>query len=174
MTAPALRFEPALLAGEAGWEAIELPPVYPNQGSFLHDVEGSAGKVRLAYFRAPGDSALLGKAWFGPLCLGPPGHAHGGSLAAVLDEAMGLACWMGGHTVVAASITVDFLRLVPLGQVTRLCTQVTAVEGRKVRTQGTIEDASGAAYTRATGLFVVLPAERLPGLVDPGTWATRG
>ena len=36
---------------------------------------------------------------------GPPGHADGGSLAAVLDEAMGAAVWLAGHSVVAAHLS---------------------------------------------------------------------
>ena len=37
--------------------------------------------------------------------MGPPGHVHGGAMAAALDEAMGAVCWMNGHPVVAATIS---------------------------------------------------------------------
>ena len=51
--------------------------------------------LRIAYYRSAekddhGHHALFGRAFFGSAgCEGPPGHAHGGSMAAVLDEAMG-------------------------------------------------------------------------------------
>ena len=44
----------------------------------------------------------------GPPIEGPPGHAHGGSMAAVLDEAMGAAAWMEGHLVVAVRLATSF------------------------------------------------------------------
>jgi acyl-coenzyme A thioesterase PaaI-like protein len=34
---------------------------------------------------------------------GPPGYAHGGASAALLDEAMGAAVWRAGYTVVAST-----------------------------------------------------------------------
>ena len=46
------------------------------------------------YFRTGPDRSLRAKVLFGPGTQGPPGHAHGGSMAAVLDEAMGGAAWM--------------------------------------------------------------------------------
>src|SRR5690349_90349 len=46
---------------------------------------------------------------------GPPGHAHGGCLSAILDEAMGAVVWCAGHPVVAGRLEVDFKRAVPLG-----------------------------------------------------------
>jgi hypothetical protein len=36
-----------------------------------------------------------------------PGYAHGGSVAAALDEAMGGAAWWAGHQSVAARLAVD-------------------------------------------------------------------
>ena len=37
---------------------------------------------------------------------GPPGHAHGGLSAAVLDEVMGAAVWQAGYTAAAVKIEV--------------------------------------------------------------------
>lgn len=47
---------------------------------------------------------------------GPPGHAHGGSLATLLDEAMGMAVWSQGLRVLAANLNVNYKRPVPLNQ----------------------------------------------------------
>lgn len=45
---------------------------------------------------------------------GPPGFAHGGAIAAVLDEAMGMAVWGKGYRVVAVQLEVEYHRPVPL------------------------------------------------------------
>src|SRR5687767_9779706 len=83
--------------------------------------------IRVRYFRRDADGALVGTAWFGDAVEGPPGHAHGGSIAALMDEAMGLAAWVAGHTVVAGKISVEFLRMVPLGRVARFECHVESV-----------------------------------------------
>lgn len=72
-------------------------------------------RIRVRYFKRERDGALVGKVWFGPGAEGPPGHAHGGSMAAVLDEALGAAAWMSGHPVVAAKLVTVFRRMLPLG-----------------------------------------------------------
>ena len=70
---------------EPGWEPFE--PFPSPEGTFLAE----SNHVRLAYFRKPGEARLYAKAWFGSKTMGPPGHVHGGAMAATLDEAMGAA-----------------------------------------------------------------------------------
>ena len=101
MTAPIATPEP-------GWEPVM--PFPSPEGTFL--AEGD--RVRLAYFRKPNEPVLYAKAWFGTKTMGPPGHVHGGAMAATLDEAMGAVCWMNGHQVVAATITISFLAMLPI------------------------------------------------------------
>ncbi len=113
--------------------------------------------MRVAYFRREHDGALVGRVWFGPWCEGPPGHAHGGSMASVLDDAIGKVGWLNGHRVVAAKIEVSFRRMLPLGSDVLIEAWIDRVEGRKVHTRGHLLDAEGAPYAEAHGLFVELP-----------------
>src|SRR4051812_4632347 len=78
-------------------------------------VSADPGGERLSvrYFHRERDNVLIARARFGPLSEGPPGHAHGGSMAALLDETMGLAAWFAGHMVVAAKLTMDFKKMIP-------------------------------------------------------------
>jgi acyl-coenzyme A thioesterase PaaI-like protein len=85
---------------------------------------------------------------------GPPRHAHGGCLSAVLDEAMGAAAWCAGHPVVAAKLEIDFRRAVPLGQPLRVEAWVDRVDGRKEWTLSEVRFADGAVATRGRGLFI--------------------
>jgi hypothetical protein len=78
-----------LLDGEPGWEPFDAPALV---GGSLRFVSGdrTGARFRMRYFR---DDAghLVARVWFGPETEGPPDHAHGGSIAAVLDEVLGLA-----------------------------------------------------------------------------------
>lgn len=88
---------------------------------------------------------------------GPPGHAHGGSLATLLDEAMGIAAWYGGHRVLAVNLTIDFRRAVPLHETITVRGWIERAEGRKVYTSGELTLPDGTVAVEATGLFVTAP-----------------
>jgi acyl-coenzyme A thioesterase PaaI-like protein len=90
---------------------------------------------------------------FGKGCQGAPGLAHGGALFAVLDEAMGLACWGNGHRVMSAKVSIEYRRAVPLEQAVDVRAWIVSVDGRKVRTRSEITDADGV-MAEAEGLFV--------------------
>ena len=127
--------------------------------------------VRLAHFiardaRGDGDCAaaaesrpMHGRLWFGRNAAGPPGHAHGGAQAAVLDEAMGGVCWYNGYSVLAGEITVRFLKPLPLGFDTFVFAQIDGVAGRKLRVSADIAttnraDGERVVFARAHGTFI--------------------
>lgn len=142
------------LSPEAGWQ--ELPLINAElEPAFLRD-ENADRRLIVRYFRRAMDGVLVGKAWFGRGAAGPPGHAHGGSIAAVLDEAMGRAAWMQGHAVVAARLTVDFRAMLPLETVVQFEAFVDVVDGRKVHTRAVLTDAAGKIIAAGNGLFIVL------------------
>ena len=93
--------------------------------------DASGTRLRVRYFQRAKDEALVGQAWFGPDTEGPPGYAHGGSVSALLDEAMGLCSWLSGHGVVAARLTVNFRDLLPLGTTATFEAWVEKIEGRE-------------------------------------------
>jgi uncharacterized protein (TIGR00369 family) len=89
---------------------------------------------------------------------GPPGFVHGGALAAVLDEAMAIACWARGRHVVAARIEVEFKRPVPLGAAVTLTARCVEELGRRVRAVGEIRLADGEAACTASATLVEVGA----------------
>ena len=150
---------------EPGWTPIEPPRLEGGRGSFVSgDPEGD--RLRVRYFRRADDLRLVGKAWFGPGAGGPPGHAHGGSIAAVLDEAMGAAAWTAGHVVVAVRLDTSFQRMLPLGTDATLEAWVDRVDGRKVWTRGRLLDAGGETFATAEALFVKLDPVRFGPLLE--------
>jgi acyl-coenzyme A thioesterase PaaI-like protein len=136
-----------------GWTPVQPFPSLDNS-SFL--VAGSASeRVRVAYFRGPEAGRLYARAWFGRETQGPPGHVHGGAMAAVLDEAMGGACWVNGHRTVAAKISVSFLEMLRLESETTVEAWVERVDGRKIMLRATLADANGRPIAESDGLFIV-------------------
>lgn len=93
----------------------------------------------------------------GPSQAGPPGFAHGGTSAAIIDEVMGASAWMSGHRVVAAHLDFDYLRPVPLGEPLTLQGQVTEVEGKRVTTEGVLLLPDGDPAVKGHGVFVTAP-----------------
>ncbi len=140
------------LEGEKKWEAFDAPSLVGNSLRFVSgDPEGQRFRVR--YFR---DAAgvLVARVWFGPETEGPPGHAHGGAMAAVLDEVLGLAAWAAGHPIVVGKLNIHFGRQLPLETVMQVESQVVSVEGRKIKVKGQIVDAAGTVYAAADGLCI--------------------
>lgn len=112
--------------------------------------------IRLKWWVRESDGRVIGRVWWGPGAQGPPGHAHGGSIAAVLDEALGSACWVAGHAVVAAELNTSFRNMLPLGTVYTAEAWVDDRDGRKVRPCGRIIGDDGTIYAEACGLFIEL------------------
>ena len=87
---------------------------------------------------------------------GPPGHTHGGVLAALLDEAMGAAAWHAGHKSVAANLTVNYKQPVPVGSEIRVSARVERIEGRKAYTAGALTLPDGTIAAEGTAIFIAV------------------
>lgn len=84
-----------------------------------------------------------------------PGVAHGGWTAAVLDDALGRTLRQLGLAVVTKTITVDYLRPVPIETALILEAFPSAHDGRHWTMEGRIlMAASGAELARARGIWV--------------------
>ena len=99
--------------------------------------------------------------------MGPPGHVHGGAMAATLDEGMGAVCWMNGHQAVAATITISFLEMLPVETETIMEARIDRLEGRKVQVRATLKNPSGQIVAEGSGLFVILREDQLRALERP-------
>ena len=85
-------------------------------------------------------------------------------MAAALDEAMGAVSWMNGHRVVAATITVKFLAMLPIETETILEAGIARIDGRKVSTRASLTDPKGQKVAEAEGLFIILKDHALRNL----------
>lgn len=156
---------PAEFIGKASWKALDMPRKFGEGRSF---VSGSLDddRIRIYYFWDTENAGLSATIRFGLGAEGPIHHAHGGAVAASLDEAMGFASWVSGHAVVAATISVTFLKKVPLHAVHYIDARVEAVEDNKVSTRARLYDAeTGRDYAESTGLFIKQPLDKFGELV---------
>ncbi len=144
---------PPEMGAEPGWTEIDQhrPPL--NRRFVSADADPKRFRVR--YWK-DADGNLAAKVRFGPNCEGPPGHAHGGSLASVLDEAMGGNSWLHGHAALAGTLTIKYRAPFPLETVATVTSKIERVEGRKVFTSGAIRSADGTLHAEGEGIFVVM------------------
>ena len=147
---------PVDLSGEAGWVSFDAPSLVGESLRFVSG-EPDGNRFRVRYYR-DAKQQLQARIWFGPETEGPPGHAHGGSMAAVLDEVLGLAAWAAGYPIVVGNLNVSFRNLLPLQQVVTVESRVVSAEGRKVKVHGRI--CSGdAVYAEGDCLCITLPGK---------------
>jgi acyl-coenzyme A thioesterase PaaI-like protein len=153
------------LTPEEGWTPIEMPFTSTGRASFVEgDPEGK--RLRIRQFVRESDRRLFAKVWFGPHAEGPPGHAHGGGMAAVLDHTMGIGAWVAGYPVLAASITINFHAKLPLGIIAVSECWVDRVEGKKVYTAGRLyADDPDKPFATGQGLFILHEIEAFKGLL---------
>jgi acyl-coenzyme A thioesterase PaaI-like protein len=146
---------PPPVAAEQDWETVQPFPDAAARESFVSGGP-STHRLRVAYFKRPGQRGLWGRAWFGPETQGPPGHAHGGAMAAVMDEALGAVAWAEGHPVVVARLCVDFRAMVPLGTDAMFESHIVEVNGRKITTRGRLVSPDGVLFAEGEALCVTL------------------
>lgn len=147
---------------EPGWVPLRAPFIEAGPTFVSGDPEGD--RIRLHYYQRASDAALVGKVWFGPGAEGPPGNAHGGSVAAVLDEAMGYAAWIRDIPVVAAKITIEFRSMLPLETWVILEAWVERQTGRKVKVRAHILGPDAQPIAESDGLFIALPEDHFRAL----------
>ena len=145
---------PVDLGGDAGWVPFDAPSLVGESLRFVSgDPDGNRFRVR--YYK-DNEQHLHARIWFGPETGGPPGHAHGGSVAAVMDEALGLAAWAVGYPVVVGNLNVSFRSMLPLEKVVTMQSRVISAKGRKVLVHGRIF-CGETTYAEGECLCITIP-----------------
>jgi len=132
-------------------EKISIPH---HAGDYF--IFGSQNEQRfdLKTFWAPHEEIYEGEIIFGNQCQGPPGHAHGGSIAALLDEMMGGAAWLSGFPVLAGTLTIHYKKIIPLNQQFRIKAWVIKIDGKKILTKSELISETNDIHTIGEGLFI--------------------
>jgi uncharacterized protein (TIGR00369 family) len=92
---------------------------------------------------------------------GPPGHAHGGIIATILDEAMGKVNKLRHVVALTSTITVDYLKPVPLNKPLRVESREVRVRGRYHTNAAEILNQKGEVLARSKGIFIAIDPHKM-------------
>jgi len=85
---------------------------------------------------------------------GPPGHAHGGIIATLLDEAMSKANRQFGIAAMTRHMEVEYLKPVPLLKTLELTARHLSASGRRHRCEAQLLDSSETVLAHALAIFI--------------------
>lgn len=92
---------------------------------------------------------------------GPPGHAHGGVIATLLDESMSKANRQFGVLAMTRQMEVEYLKPVPLGVRLLLTGRHVSAEGRKHRCEAELTNEKGELLAGGKALFIEVDRKML-------------
>lgn len=113
--------------------------------------------------RLEGD-LVVGTVTFGHAYEGPPGHVHGGFLAAAFDDLLGAAQAMSGSPGMTGSLTVNYRAPTPLHRELRFEGSLDNIEGRKIYTSGRLYNGD-TLCAEAEGLFISIDFAKMSKLM---------
>jgi acyl-coenzyme A thioesterase PaaI-like protein len=106
------------------------------------------------------DRTIVGVTTLGLPYQGPPNCVHGGVAALLLDDALGVANAAAGAPGMTAHLSLRYRRPTPLFEPLTVSAHQESVDGRKIRTKGSIATADGTVCVEAEGLFIAMPHPR--------------
>lgn len=92
---------------------------------------------------------------------GPPGHAHGGIIATILDEAMGKVNKLRSVVALTSSMAIEYLKPVPLGKTLLAEGTEREVQGRRHFNVAEIRTEEGLVLARSQGVFIAVDLEKM-------------
>ncbi|MCU1372724.1 MAG: thioesterase superfamily protein [Actinomycetia bacterium] len=100
------------------------------------------------------DASVAGTVRFDLQHVGPPYRAHGGIIASVFDQVLGIASIASGSPGMTGSMTVKYRRATPLHEDLRIEARFVGGEGRTSHATGEIYDDEGRVTAEAEAMFV--------------------
>lgn len=104
--------------------------------------------------------AVIGTGTFTEIYEGPPGHIHGGFIAAAFDEVLGMAQSLTGRPGMTGTLTIKYRSPTPLNTPIVFQGWVERVDGRKIFTKGTAHNGEKLC-AEAEVLFLSMPPEMM-------------
>lgn len=138
-----------------------------NYGEIFHELNPLSGRSNAL---APPlniwmeEGMARGTATLGWRYEGPPGCVHGGFVAALFDEFLGMAQLLGNQPGMTGTLTVKYRRPTPLETPLELSAWLDRTEGRKTFMHGQIE--AGGAVTAECECIFIRPKEDMSALRD--------
>jgi acyl-coenzyme A thioesterase PaaI-like protein len=111
------------------------------------------------------DDAVTGTVICGSAYEGPPGHVHGGYVAAMFDEVLGYTQSLSGSPGMTARLVVNYRSPTPLHTELRAEGRLVSVEGRKILCRGELY-AGDVLCAESEGLFISIDGEKFAKMRD--------
>jgi len=142
---------------DAGAPELEerLVHMWRGDGRTYHDpVAGPENPLAPPLDYVPGpDGSVEAEVTLGLAYQGPPRCVHGGVSALLLDHTLGVANGWAGVSGMTAELTLRYHRTTPLFEPLKVTGRQVSVDGKKIRTVGSIS-AGGRVCVTAEGLFI--------------------
>ena len=104
---------------------------------------------------------------------GPPGHAHGGVIATILDEAMGKVNKLREVIAMTRSMEIEYLKPVPLERLLRVESWELRVRGRQHVNTAEIRNGRGRVLARGKATFLVIDPLKMFARHLPKGWGKK-
>ncbi|PIO35864.1 hypothetical protein AB205_0161720 [Aquarana catesbeiana] len=119
---------------------------------FLRNLDRDGVGFEYCMFYNKAESRMVCLFQPGPYLEGPPGYAHGGSVATIIDSTAGAGAVYTCGSVMTANLNINYLKPIPLGCTLLVDSHVEKIEGRKVYSRCHIQSHDGLIlHTEATG-----------------------
>ena len=132
----------------------------PRNHCFACGKDNDQGMKLKFYFDEDSRQAIC-KFRLGQRFTGPPGHAHGGIIATILDEAMGKVNKLRSVVGLTSSLAIEFLKPVPLGKTLLVEGLERDVQGRRHFNVAEIRDQDDTVLARSQGVFIAVDPARM-------------
>lgn len=99
---------------------------------------------------------MIGGVLFTLQCEGPPGGAHGASIATVYDEILAYPVWRCNYTAFTANLNINYNKVIPLNTWVQFEARIDKIIKRKVYMVGKLYDGNNHSliYSTGTGLWI--------------------
>lgn len=124
-----------------------------------HPLLGPANALGPPLHVEKADGIVRARARYTPAYEGHAGRVHGGHVAAAFDVVLGFAASLSGHAVVTGTLTVKYVRAVPLDGELVYEGETDRVEGRKVFVRGRLLAFDDVPVAEAEAVFVSVPRD---------------
>jgi len=129
--------------------------------------------MRLKFHQEVAGKRFVARFRLGRRYTGPPKHAHGGIIAAILDEAMSKPSKLRGVIAPTKELQVRYLKPVPLGQPLTASGWEVRIRGREHFRAAEIRNQNGDLLATGRAKFIAVDPERivtkfLRGGAEPG------
>lgn len=136
---------------------------------------GDEKRIKISYYFNKENKHVYASVLFGDLSQGPPGLVHGGAIAAVLDETMGITSWMNNFKVMTTELKTAFMRAIKLNSTVYVDSWIDKSNDKAVVIKSKMISENGEiVFAEAEGLFAILDSDKWKSFgIDTGKFVSK-